>query len=76
MVVPSKLRTVNATVDQWFHDHVIIWWVVLAAIPGGAYAAAHVLINDEPAFQAIVLGGIFGAVFATVTVGMQRWRRS
>lgn len=76
MVVPSRLRSVNAKVDQWFHDHVVIWWLVLATIPGGAYGAAHVLVNDGSTFQAFVLGSVFGAVFATFTVGIQRWRRS
>jgi hypothetical protein len=76
MVVPSSLRTLNAKVDRWFHDHVVIWWLVLATIPGGAYAGGQMLFNDASGFQAVVLGAVFGTIFATFTVVIQRWRRS
>lgn len=76
MVVPSSLRTANAKIDQWFHEHVAIWWFVLAVIPGGAYAGSQILLSDEPVVHAVVLGIVFGVVFATVTVVAQRWRRN
>jgi hypothetical protein len=41
MGVFSGLRNINTKLDEWFHDHVVIWWVVLAAIPGGVYAGAE-----------------------------------
>jgi hypothetical protein len=75
MVVPSRLRKINEQVDQWFQDHVVIWWLVLAVIPGGTYAVAQILINGGSAFQAVVLGSVFGAIFATITVGIRRQRR-
>jgi hypothetical protein len=76
MVVLSKLRAANATVDRWFRDHVVVWWTVLAVVPGGAYAGAELLLTDGSAFRAILLGGVFGVVFATLTVGVQRWQSS
>lgn len=74
--MPSRLRTANEKVDQWFRNHVVIWWLALATIPGGTYAVAQLVLNDGSAFQAMVRGGVFGATFATLTVGIQRWRRS
>jgi hypothetical protein len=66
---------VNEGVDRWFRDHVVVWWLVLAVVPGGTYAAAQMLLGDEPAFQAVLLGAVFGAGFATVTVVVQRRQR-
>jgi hypothetical protein len=76
MVVPSRLRTANAKLDQWFRNHVVIWWVVFATIPGGVYAVARLLTDGGSAFGAILHGGIFGVIFATITVVVQRRRRS
>ncbi len=70
----SRLLTLNAALAEWFRGHVVIWWLVLVLIPGGAYALAHVLLNAEATSEALVLGGIFGVVFATLTVGIQLWR--
>lgn len=75
-MVPSRVRTANATANRWFREHVVLWWLVLATIPGGAYAGIQFLIGDGSAVQALVLGGVFGAIFATVTVVGQRWRSS
>jgi hypothetical protein len=76
MAVPSSLRTANARIDRWFREHVVIWWTVLAAIPASAYAGTQVFLDGEPPGHAVVLGSVFGVVFATVTVVAQRWRRS
>lgn len=74
MTDPSRLRRANDAVDRWFHDHVVLWWVVLAGIPGGAYAGSQILISDASSSHAVVLGAVFGAVLATITVGFQTWR--
>lgn len=74
-MVLSRLMQLNATIDEWFREHVVIWWVILVVIPGGAYAVAQVVISGESTSQAVVFGGVFGVVFATLTVGIQRWRR-
>lgn len=71
----SRFREVNRKVDRWFHDHLVVWWLALVAIPGGAYAGGHMLLNDASVFQALLLGSVFGAIFATVTIVIQRWRR-
>lgn len=71
----AKLRSANAKVDRWLRDHVAVWWLVLALIPGGTYAIAEVLISDGSPARAVVLGAVFGATFATVTILFQRWRR-
>ena len=75
MVSPSSLRSKNRKADRWFRDHVVIWWLVLALVPGGVYASAEVLLDDGSLFHALVLGAVFGIVFATGTVFIQRWRR-
>lgn len=72
--MPSSLRQANETVDEWFHDHVVIWWLIMACIPGGAYAGAQLLISGGSPSHALVLGAVFGAIFATITVGVQAWR--
>ena len=68
----ADLRSANATVDRWFRDHVVLWWLLLATIPGGAYAGFHLVIDGGSLRQAMVLGAAFGAVFATITVVLQR----
>ena len=68
----SNLRSANATVDRWFRDHVVLWWLILSTIPGGAYAGFHLVIDGGSLWQAMILGAVFGAVFATITVVIQR----
>lgn len=74
MVVPSSLREQYRRTDRWLRDHVVVWWLVLALIPGGAYAVADVVLSDGAVHSALVLGAVFGATFATITVVLQRWR--
>lgn len=71
----TKLRSANARADRWLRDHVVAWWLFLALIPGGTYAIAEVLLTDGSPERAVVLGAVFGATFATVTILIQRWRR-
>lgn len=75
MVNPSRLRTAYANADQWLREHVRAWWLLLAAIPGGTYAGAEVLLGDGALHSAVVLGAVFGATFATLTISVQRWRQ-
>ena len=74
MGLPAKLRALDEHVERWFRDHVIVWWVVLATIPGLVFAGAEVWLGGTPLHSALILGGVFGVVFATITVGVQRWR--
>lgn len=76
MAVPATLRRVNKRIDRWFRAHVVIWWLVLACIPGGAYAGEGILSNDGAPGHAVALGAVFGVTFATITVGIQRLRRN
>jgi len=70
----SRLRRTNAALDRWLRDHVLVWWLLFAAVPAGAFAASEVLLGDGSTTGALVLGAVFGATFATVTVAVQRWR--
>jgi hypothetical protein len=74
MGLPSTLRALNEHLDRWFRNHVVVWWVILAVIPGIAFAGAEVVLDGGRLHSALILGGAFGAVFATITVGVQRWR--
>ncbi|WP_135819907.1 hypothetical protein [Halostella litorea] len=73
-MVSSKLRSSYAAADRWLRDHVVAWWLLLALVPGGTYAAAELLLSDGSSHRALILGVVFGATFATVTVVAQRWR--
>lgn len=68
----DDLRRATATVDRWFRDHVALWWLLLATVPGGAYAGFHLVIDGGSPWQATLLGAVFGVVFATITVVLQR----
>ncbi|WP_121822910.1 hypothetical protein [Halostella salina] len=73
-MLPSDLRSAYADADRWLRDHVVAWWLLLALVPGGTYAAAEVALSDESPHSALVLGVVFGTTFATMTVAVQRWR--
>lgn len=74
MGLPFTLRGLNEHVDRWFRDHVVVWWVVLAVIPGIVFAGGELVLGGASLHAALILGAVFGIVFATVTVSFQRWR--
>jgi len=72
--MPSRLRALNDHVDRWFRDHVFVWWAVLAVIPGIIFAGAELVLGGARLHSSLILGAVFGVVFATITVGVKRWR--
>lgn len=73
--MPSTLSALNTRVDAWFRNHVILWWLVLAVVPGLSFAVMELALRDAALTHASILGVVFGGTFATVTVAVQRWRR-
>lgn len=71
----SRIRSSYATADQWLREHALVWWLLLAIVPGGAYAGAEALLNDGSLSRVLTLGVLFGVTFATVTVLLQRLRQ-
>ncbi|WP_159900121.1 hypothetical protein [Salinirussus salinus] len=73
--MPSSIRTSYASVADWLHEHAIVWWLILAVVPGATYGGAEMVLHDGSPTRAAVLGTAFGVTFATVSILVRRWRR-
>ncbi len=58
--------------NAWLANHPVVWLAVTVALPGLAYTASGMWVNNQSFVDAAPLGVVFGVVFATVLF-LGRW---
>ncbi|WP_158854198.1 hypothetical protein [Halorhabdus sp. CUG00001] len=71
MISPAGLSVTDADVEASFRDHPVAQWLVLAVTTGILWTLIQLAVSDSTAV-ALLSGGAFGAVFATVFVLVRR----